>query len=74
MPLFIEAHLRCRFCLKEFTFKIGIEDFRDWQNGKLAQDAFPYLTSSEREILISSTCENCWNKLFGSESNNNKTD
>lgn len=29
-----------------------------------AQDAFPYLSADERELIISGTCSECWDKLF----------
>ena len=32
--------------------------------GKLIQDAFPSLDADERELLISQTCSDCWDKTF----------
>lgn len=29
-----------------------------------AQDAFPYLSRDERELLISGYCNDCWNKIM----------
>ena len=31
------------------------------------QDIFPDLSIGDRELLISGTCNTCWQKLFGSE-------
>lgn len=31
------------------------------------QDIFPELPIEDRELLISATCNNCWNKLFPAE-------
>jgi hypothetical protein len=30
----------------------------------LIQKAMPYLTADEREMFISGTCSDCWDKLF----------
>lgn len=44
---------------------------RGWYNwlhgGKLAQDAFPFLSHEEREFLISGITPDEWNEIFGSE-------
>jgi len=42
-------------------------DYIDWKEGKLIQDAMPYLTPEEREMLISGICGECFNYLFGEE-------
>ena len=31
---------------------------------KYIQDALAYLSSSERELFISQTCNTCWNLLY----------
>ena len=40
-------------------------DFEKWQGGELIQDAMPYLSPDEREILISGTCGPCFDRMFG---------
>ena len=39
-------------------------DFEKWEGGMMVQDAFPYLSASDREILISRTCEKCWDEMW----------
>lgn len=39
-------------------------DLLNWQGGQLVQIAFPYLSAEEREMLISGTCKECWDKMF----------
>jgi hypothetical protein len=41
------------------------KDFAAWESGVPVQKAMPYLSPSDREILISSTCEKCWDRMFG---------
>ena len=37
-----------------------------WVSGdKYIQEALPYLTAAERELLISKTCDKCWKKMYG---------
>jgi hypothetical protein len=44
---------------------INPQDVIDWQAGKYIQDAMPYLSKGERELLISGTCDECFDKMFG---------
>jgi len=55
----------CRSCQKETSLMINPQDVIDWQAGKYIQDAMPYLSKGERELLISGTCDECFDKMFG---------
>lgn len=55
----------CPRCGAISTVSPNLQDLEDWENGKLAQDAFPYLSAEEREILISGLCFDCQKKIFG---------
>lgn len=58
----------CPFCGHVNEVVVENSDFIDWQvNGYLAQDAFPYLTAEEREMLISGICKDCWYNAFHEE-------
>jgi len=52
-------------CKAIMTIHVETDDLVAWQNGELAQEAFPYLTHDEREGLISQTCADCWEDMFG---------
>ena len=55
----------CKHCKKLFYFMVNDEDFLEYMTGeKLVQEAFPYLTAGERELLLNQMCEDCWNKMF----------
>lgn len=58
---------RCPFCGKAHTVQVHGKDYRAWQEGKHAQDAFPYLSANEREMLISGICPTCWDNMFPPE-------
>ncbi len=61
----------CRNCGKSHDLMVDPVDKRDWENKvgikRFAQNAFPYLNSAERELLISQTCGACWSKMFPEE-------
>ena len=61
----IILEVACPVCGKVSEISVEVNDYIDWQNGKLTQNAFPYLSASEREMLISGVCEDCWNEMFG---------
>ena len=58
--------LECRFCGGKTKVLVAVEDFIEfWMpNRRKIQDLFPYLTNAERELFISGTCEECFNKMF----------
>ena len=61
----IAISIQCPFCGKEYTVEVELKDYWAWQMGELAQDAFPYLSVTERESLISQMCPECQDKIFG---------
>ena len=38
--------------------------FNSWLHGELIQKALPELTKDERELLVSGTCAQCFDKMF----------
>lgn len=58
----------CSFCGKDYPVQFRrVADYNAWQNDKHAQDAFPYLSADEREMLISGICPKCWADAFNEE-------
>ena len=57
----------CPFCGEEHEVLVNEADYYAWQDGELAQNAFPYLSADEREMLISGICPDCWDGMFGGE-------
>lgn len=54
----------CLDCRKTYDIKVFAEDITKYKNGVFVQDAFPYLSDDEREILVSKTCGTCFDKMF----------
>lgn len=55
---------RCPMCGRGNEIEVNEIDYLDWDDGMHAQDAFPYLSAEEREMLISGICPICWGKMF----------
>lgn len=55
----------CKHCGTEYILTVNKSDMYDWYNGMLPiQQALPYLSASERELLLSGTCGDCFDKMF----------
>lgn len=59
-----QASVKCRKCDTVVKFRIPEEGIKKYQQGALIQDAFPHLSPSQREMLMTQTCDRCWYKLF----------
>jgi len=55
----------CPICGHTHEVEVLLQDYFAWESGALVQDAFPYLSDDEREMLISGICPTCWDKMFG---------
>ena len=54
----------CQFCQVDHVVMADQMDVANWENGALIQDALPYLSADDRELLISGTCGACFDKMF----------
>ena len=58
----------CPNCGHQHTVTVKRDDYTAYTNHeKDIMEAFPYLTPSERELLITGICDDCWEKLFPPE-------
>lgn len=53
----------CLYCHTGQVVEVPTESLIRYQQGALAQDAFPALTPDEREILISGICGACFDRM-----------
>lgn len=63
----MEIYTTCPFCGKDHFIAVSFEDYERWQAGELIQNAFPYLSADERELLKTGICPSCWDKMFPPE-------
>lgn len=61
----IKIKTHCGCCNKDHYVLVKKEDYEKYKNGALVQNAFPYLSAAEREMLITGICDACWKKMFG---------
>lgn len=55
---------KCRKCGTITNIPVVPGDFNAWQRGELIQNAFPYLSADQRELMVSGFCSDCWKKIF----------
>jgi hypothetical protein len=51
-------------CEVRKNINVYADDYDAFLHGKLAQDAFPYLTPADRELLITNTCGPCFSQIM----------
>ncbi len=66
-----QLDLICNHCGQLFIINVNKKDFNKYTNHeKYIQDAMAYLTAGERELILSKTCNDCYNKMFELEDDN----
>jgi len=63
----MELSITCSMCHFRHVLTVAQSDYNKWQAGALVQDAFSNLTVGERELLVSKTCEPCFDDMFSEE-------
>lgn len=62
----VTVSIPCRQCGVVHKVRVGLDDLEAWQSGEnLVQEAFPYLSAEQRELLLTRICSDCWNNMFG---------
>ena len=64
----IAYHTTCPLCGQD-NEPVYLEeaDLERYDTGVLVQEAFPYLSSGERELIVTGICTPCWDRSFGEE-------
>lgn len=57
----------CPECGKQHFLGMTMDDFRAYAAERMADEVFPDEPPEIRELLISGTCPECWNKMFPPE-------
>lgn len=50
-------------CEKTFLVAVPEQEYDNWEDGMLIEDAMPSLSKEERNLLISGTCPDCWKAM-----------
>lgn len=65
----------CPFCGKGHSVWVNEIDYLDYADGEvLIQDAFPYLSADEREIIKTGICPTCWEGMFPADNEEEEED
>lgn len=63
----------CNRCDRHFVLTFDKQDMYDWLSGSMpVQHALPYLSANERELLLSGTCGDCFDKMFPPDLDNDE--
>lgn len=54
----------CPFCGATSEVEVDFDAFMDYKSGITAQRAFPMMSATDREKLISGMCEKCQAQVF----------
>ena len=63
----VTVNAQCRLCGECQKISFNADDWQRWQEGELIQAAMPYLSAGDREMLISETCDTCFDAMFPEE-------
>ena len=61
----IDMTVNCSGCGVDYHVSVDYDGYVSWRNGEgFIQDLLPDNNPAERELLISNTCDECYNKMF----------
>lgn len=60
----VTVRVTCRSCKDGYDIDARQAHLVAWKAGALIQDVLSYLTTDERELLISQTCNKCFADMF----------
>ena len=63
----MKSTVRCIFCNENYDILVDPADLTAWSEGELIQVALDYLSEGERELLLSGTCDTCWDGMYGED-------
>lgn len=71
----MNINVQCVHCGNDYVIGVNKDDYLEWKEGHgFIQDKLSYLTKGERELIISGTCDSCWDNMFGSSDDDDEED
>ena len=64
MTIEITFDKTCPCCEDVNSITVDKEAFDKWQGGEMIQNAFPEMSTGQREILKTGICSPCWEGMF----------
>ena len=65
MKTLLNIGRRCPFCGAVTIVTVDEDGLNAYNEGALVQKAFPDMSATEREVLISGICPKCQDDIFG---------
>jgi hypothetical protein len=62
---------RCMICGETAIVELDPQKVEKWRKGIHVQNVWPEMSADERELLISGTHSECWNKMFDEQETEN---
>ena len=60
----MEINVNCVECGESHNITVDRMDYFHFQQGELPQHAFPYLSSTDQQLLVSKICGECFEEMF----------
>ena len=54
----------CYICGQQYSIEVSKECYDAWQEGLLDDDVLRDVSDEDRELLVTKTCDSCWQILF----------
>lgn len=66
-PAYQIIYTKCPYCKSENRVSVVQRDYLAWRKDTLIGEAFPYLNSDQREMLMTGICPKCFINVFGED-------
>lgn len=63
----IKLVVQCAKCGLQKALLIEVWDYSEWVQGKSIQNAMPYISPADRELILSATCDSCFKLAVSSQ-------
>ena len=63
----------CTCCGMDHLIGASLTGYQSWRAGAFVQEAFPEVPKEYREMFISGTCPECWERMFGNDDDEDYT-
>jgi hypothetical protein len=70
---YVCLEVACTCCDIVHLIGTSLTGYMSWRAGAFVQEAFPEVPKEYREMFISGTCPECWERMFGNDDDEDYT-
>lgn len=70
---YVCLEIACTCCGIEHLIGTSLTGYMSWRSGAFVQEAFREVPKEYREMFISGTCPECWDRMFGNDDDEDYT-